>query len=230
MRKTANSLFRQYLRFRMRHIRRYMANPHGVQQYWFERLLLTARDTEWGGKFGFRSIKSYRQFANRVPVQDYDSLKPYIDRMIKGERNVLWNGRVRFFSKSSGTTNDKSKFIPVSSQNLKFCHIGGSWDTTALYYDKYPNAEIFQRKSMLMGGSLQEHGRFLKTYIGDVSAVMINRMPWVTRPFFTPDFRTALLPDFEEKINKMVRECSQEDVVMIGVCPNLDGGAVPPDA
>ena len=219
MRKLTNSLFRQYLRFRMRHIRRYMADPHGVQQYWLDRLLLTARDTEWGGKYSFRSIKSHRQFANRIPVQDYDSLKPFIERMMMGERDVLWNGRVRFFSKSSGTTNDKSKFIPVSNQNLKFCHIGGTWDTTALFYDQRPDAELFQRKSMLMGGSLKQYGHFQKSFVGDVSAVMLDRMPWVGRPFFTPDFQTALLPDFEEKINRMVELCSKEDVVMIGGVP-----------
>ena len=139
--------------------------------------------------------------------------------MMTGERDVLWNGRVRFFSKSSGTTNDKSKFIPVSSQNLKFCHIGGSWDTTAIFYDQRPDAELFQRKSMLMGGSLQQSGLFLKTNVGDVSAVMISRMPWFVRPFFTPDVKTALMPNFEEKIERMAQQCCQEDVVMIGGVP-----------
>ncbi|MEZ4933971.1 MAG: GH3 auxin-responsive promoter family protein [Saprospiraceae bacterium] len=87
MRKLTNTLFRQYLRFRMRHIRRYMTDPHGVQKYWFERLLLTAQDTEWGKRFGFfRNIKSHRQFANRIPIQSYDSLKPYIERMMLGKR------------------------------------------------------------------------------------------------------------------------------------------------
>ena len=219
MRKTANTLFRRYLRFRMRHIRRYMADPHAVQEYWFERLLLTARDTEWGERYQYRSIKSYRQFAKRVPVQDYDSLKPFIQRMMMGEKDVLWSGRVSYFSKSSGTTNDKSKLIPVSSQNLKFCHIGGTWDTTAMYYDQRPDAELFQRKSILMGGNLKQYEGFPKTYFGDVSAVMIDQMPAVAKPFFTPDFETALLPDFEEKIERMARMCSQEDVVMIGGGP-----------
>ena len=219
MRKLANSLFRRYLRFRMGHIRRYMTDPHGVQRYWLERLLIAARDTEWGRKYDYRSIRSCRQFAARVPIQDYDSLKPYIQRMIKGEKEVLWNGRVRWFSKSSGTTNDRSKFIPVSSQNLRFCHVGGSWDTMALFYDQRPDAEIFRRKCMLMGGSLKEYGHFRKTFVGDVSAVMISRMPWVARPFFTPDFKTALMDDFEKKINRMVELCSSEDVVMIGGVP-----------
>lgn len=219
MRKMTNTLFRHYLRFRMRHVRRYMSDPHGVQRYWLERLLLTARDTEWGKKYSFRSIKSHRQFANRIPIQGYDSLKPYIERMMLGERAVLWPGRVRYYSKSSGTTNDKSKFIPVSRQNLKFCHIGGTWDTTTFFYDKHPEAELFRRRSMLMGGHLKPYEAYSKSFVGDVSAVMLDRMPSVAKPFFTPDFETALLPDFEEKIERMAQRCSFEDVVMIGGVP-----------
>lgn len=189
MRKIANSVFRQYLQFRMQHIRRYMKRPHEVQQEWLKRLILTARDTEWGRHYDFRSIRSPRQFSGRIPVQDYESLKPFIQRMMKGEKDVLWNGRIRFFSKSSGTTNDKSKFIPLSSQNLKFCHKGGSWDTTAIFYDQRPDAQLFQRKSLLMGGSLTQYGLFSRTIIGDVSAVMISQMPFFVRPFFTRIFR-----------------------------------------
>ena len=219
MRKLANSLFRQYLQFRMRHIRRYKKHPHDVQREWLERLLLTARDTEWGQRHDFKSLKSYRQFAKRIPVQDYESLKPSIQRMMHGEKDVLWNGRIRYFSKSSGTTEDKSKFIPVSSQNLRYCHKGGSWDTTAIFYDQRPDAELFRRRSLLMGGSLGRFEPFPKSILGDVSAVMISQMPFFVRPFFTPDFGTALLPDFEEKIARMARICSQEDVVMLGGVP-----------
>jgi hypothetical protein len=219
MRKLANRLFKPYLQFRMRHIRRYMQHPHDVQREWLDRLLLTARDTEWGRKYDFKSIKSYRQFANRIPVQDYESLKPYIQRMMHGEKDLLWNGRVRYFSKSSGTTSDKSKFIPVSSQNLRSCHKGGSWDTTALFYQQRPDAQLFEKKSLLMGGSLSQFEPFPKTTFGDVSAVMISQMPFFVRPFFTPDFETALLPDFDKKIERMARICSQEDVVMLGGVP-----------
>ena len=219
MRKLTNEIFRSYLNFRMRHIRRYMAHPHEVQREWFERLLLTARDTEWGQKFDFKSIKSHRQFAKRMPVQDYESLKPYIQRMMHGEKDVLWNGRIRYFSKSSGTTGDKSKFIPVSSQNLRYCHKGGSWDTTALFYDQRSDAELFQRRSLLMGGSLSRFEPFPKSILGDVSAVMISQVPFFVQPFVTPDFDTALMPDFEKKIERIARICSQEDVVMLGGVP-----------
>lgn len=225
MRKLANNIFRRYLKFRMKHIRRYMAQPHAVQDEWMKRLLLTARDTEWGQRYQFRTIRSHKQFAARVPVNSYEDLQPFIERMMNGERDVLWDGRIRFFSKSSGTTNDRSKYIPVSSQNMRHCHRGGSWDTTALFYDQRPDAELFQRKSVLMGGSLnrfEPEGKlfdFPRTFVGDVSAVMIDRMPFFAKPFFTPDFETALLPNFEKKIERMAHLCSQEDVVMIGGVP-----------
>ncbi|MCB0521259.1 MAG: GH3 auxin-responsive promoter family protein [Lewinellaceae bacterium] len=219
MRRLANRLFKQYLDFRMRHIRRYIEHPHEVQKEWLERLLLTARDTEWGKNFDFKSIKSYRQYASRIPIQDYEAFKPFIKRMMEGEKDVLWNGRVRYFSKSSGTTGDKSKFIPVSSQNLRYCHKGGSWDTTALFYNERQDARLFEKKSLLMGGSLNQFSPFPKTIYGDVSAVMISQMPFFIRPFFTPDFETALMPDFEKKIERMAGLCSQEDVVMLGGVP-----------
>jgi hypothetical protein len=219
MRKWTNKLFRFYLRQRMRRIRRFMTQPHQAQRAILERLLLTASDTEWGKMFNYKNIRSPRQFAKRVPVQDYESLKPFIDRMMHGEKDVLWNGRVQFFSKSSGTTSAKSKFIPVSSQNLRQCHIRGTWDTMSFFYDQRPDACQFERRSLLMGGSLSRFEPFPKTVFGDVSAVMISQMPWVARPFFTPDFETALLPDFEEKIERMARIVSNQDVVMIGGVP-----------
>ena len=219
MRRLANSLFKQYLQFRMRRIRHFMQHPHEVQKKWLDELLISARDTEWGRKYDFRSIKSWRQFSRRLPIQDYESLSPFIARMMKGEKDILWNGRTRYFAKSSGTTADKSKFIPVSPQNLRSCHRGGSWDTTAMFYDQRPDAELFRRRSLLMGGSLNRTDDFWPTYVGDVSAVMISQMPLVARPFFTPDIDTALMPDFERKIARMAAICSREDVVMLGGVP-----------
>ncbi len=203
----------------MAQLRRFMERPHEAQRAIFDRLIFAAKDTEWGEMHDFRHLRSPKQFAKRMPVQDYESLKPYIQRMMNGERDVLWNGRVQFFSKSSGTTNDKSKFIPVSSQNLRQCHIRGSWDTMTCFYDQRPGALPFERKSLLMGGSLSRHEPFPQSIVGDVSAVMISNMLWVAKPFFTPDFKTALMKDFEEKIERMARICSRQDVVMIGGVP-----------
>ena len=197
-----------------------MERPHEVQEKLFHQLISAGKFTKWGKKYDYQSIKTQHQFAERIPIQDYETLKPYINRMMHGEKNVLWNGRTKWFSKSSGTTSDKSKFIPISHENLKSCHIRGTWDTMTIMYHNKPDARQFELKSLLMGGNLTPFEPYPKTLFGDVSAIMINRMPWVARPFFTPDMETALMPDFEEKIEKMAMLLSDEkDLVMIGGVP-----------
>ncbi|RMG80101.1 MAG: hypothetical protein D6714_15295, partial [Bacteroidetes bacterium] len=220
MKKIINKLFKAYYAYRIKHIRHYMKSPHSVQRAVWQKLTESAKNTEWGRRFDYKSLKTPEAFARRVPIQDYDTLKPFIERMMAGERDVLWRGQVRWFSKSSGTTNDKSKFIPVSYENLRQCHIRGTWDTMTFFYDQRPDARMFECKSLLMGGSLEPYAPFPQTMRGDVSAIMIKHMPWVARPFFTPDFETALLPDFGEKIERMAQITSREkDLVMIGGVP-----------
>ena len=118
MRKTINEIFRWYYRLRYKRIERFMVNPHKAQREIFRQLIEAAKHTEWGRKYDYRTIKTPEQFAERVPVQDYESLKPYIERMMYGEKDILWSGQIKRFSKSSGTTSEKSKLIPVSSKNL----------------------------------------------------------------------------------------------------------------
>jgi hypothetical protein len=220
MRKRINSLFRQYYKLRMHRIRRFMKHPEDAQHQVWRSLLDSARTTEWGRRYDYRSIRSKDQFARRVPVQDYESLKPFINRMMMGEKNVLWHGRVNWFSKSSGTTSDKSKYIPVSKANLRQCHIRGTWDTMTLFYNQRPDSRQFECKSLVMGGSLEPYDKHPSTIRGDVSAIMTKNMPAVARPFFTPDFETALNANFEEKIERMAHIVSQEkDLVMIGGVP-----------
>lgn len=221
MRKWINKSFHWYYSQRIQRIQDFKDHPHKVQEALLFQFFQATKHTEWGKKYDYKSIKSPEEFANRVPIQDYESLKPYIQRMMHGEKDVLWSGRVKWFSKSSGTTSDKSKFIPVSSQNLKQCHIRGTWDTMNLFYNKHPNARQFECKSLLMGGSIKAFEPYPKTLYGDVSAIMIEHMPYVARPFFTPDFETALMDDFEAKIERMVKIVSQEkDMVMIGGVPS----------
>lgn len=220
MKKLVNSLFKEYYHHRMKRIQRYMDDPHSVQFTVWKQLIETAKNTEWGKKYDFKSLKNPQQFSERVPIQDYESLKPFIERMMNGERDVLWHNEVRWYSKSSGTTSDKSKFIPVSTENLKQCHIRGTWDTMAFFYHQRPDARQFECKSLLMGGSLSPYPPHPRTIFGDVSAIMIEHMPWVARPFVTPDFETALMADFGDKIERMARITSQEkDLVMIGGVP-----------
>lgn len=211
---------RKVFHFKMKRIEAFMRDPHKTQKRVLTQLLQSSKHTEWGKKYGYQNIQTEKQFSETVPIQDYDSLKPYINRMMHGEKNVLWKGRIKWFSKSSGTTSDKSKFIPVSNQNLKECHIRGTYDTVSFFYKHRPDALQFERKSLLMGGNLSNFPPFPKTIIGDVSAIMIDKMPSIARPFVTPDFETALLENFEEKIEKMAAITSKDkDLVMIGGVP-----------
>lgn len=220
VRKWINAGFQVYYRQRMQRIERMLQHPHQAQESVWERLMLSARDTQWGKIHDFRSIRNYKDYSERIPVQDYESLKPYINRMMYGEPHVLWPGRIRWFSKSSGTTADKSKYIPVSRQNLRDCHIQGTWDTMTCFYNQRPDARQFEGKSLIMGGSLSAFEGYPKTQRGDISAIMTHHMPWVARPFFTPDFRTALMADFEQKMDRMSRiVAAEKDLVTVGGVP-----------
>ena len=204
----------------MRRIERYMRHPHRTQEAIRRQLIQATKHTEWGRKHGFRYVKTAEQFAAAMPVNDYDALKPYIARMMRGEKDVLWSGAVRWYSKSSGTTSDKSKFIPISNQNLKQNHKRGGWDTVTLMYHQRPDALQFGGKSLLMGGSMQPYEPYPKSIVGDVSAFLMHHMPSVTKPFVTPDFETALHPDFAEKIDRMADIISRErDLVSLGGVP-----------
>jgi hypothetical protein len=140
--------------------------------------------------------------------------------MMHGERHVLWNGRTRWFSKSSGTTSSRSKFIPVSKENLEGCHLRGNWDAMTLLYNQRPDARIFELRTLIMAGCWNHFEAHSKTKIGDVSAIMIDRMPNIGKPFLAPDFETALMEDFEEKIERTARLSSQmPDIVSIAGVP-----------
>ncbi len=220
MRKLINQCFRLYYRYRYLEIMHGIQHPHETQAALLQQLIRAAEQTEWGRQYGYRKIKTPDAFSRALPVQDYESLKPFIQRMMYGEKDVLWSDQVRWFSKSSGTTEDKSKFIPVSRQNLRQCHIRGTWDTMACFYHNRPDARQFECKSMIMGGSLKPFAPYPQTMTGDVSAVMISHMPWVGRPFFIPDFKTALLEDWEEKLELLALAGIREpQIVLIGGVP-----------
>lgn len=220
VRQWINQAFKWYYGERYKKIQHFMNHPHEVQLTLWKQLREAMIATEWGKKYDYKSLRRPEDFARRIPVNDYESLKPFIQRMMRGEKDVLWGGQAKWFSKSSGTTNDKSKFIPVTSQNLKGCHIRGTWDTMTLFYHNRPDARQFECQSMLMGGSLSRFDAYPQTMIGDVSAVMISHMPWVGRPFFTPDIETALLADWETKLEKLALAGAREtNMVMIGGVP-----------
>lgn len=219
MRNLFNKTMKQYLALRYRRIESYMREPFEIQAYWLKELINLSENTQYGKKHNFRKINDAATFAEAVPVTDYERISPYIKRMMLGEEDVLWPGRVKWFSKSSGTTSGRSKYIPVPASNLRKCHIKGTWDAVTLYYHDREGARLFADRSLLMGGSLEKYKENPDTIIGDISAIMMHNMPAVGRPFFTPDFETALLDDWEEKIERMARQTINSDVAMFGGVP-----------
>ncbi|MBP6238416.1 MAG: GH3 auxin-responsive promoter family protein [Saprospiraceae bacterium] len=212
-----NTLVKGYLKYRRNRIQDMYDDPFGLQQEVFYNLIDKLKNTEYGKSLHNGNIKTLEDFQKYIPVVDYEALFPYIDKMMQGKENILWPGKVTWFAKSSGTTNDKSKFIPITDDNLFDNHVASSWDAMSILYGNRPDARIFDGKNLLMGGSLNHVNSNLIT--GDVSAILLNNMPAIGRPFYTPDFETALMADWEEKIEKMARVCSKEDVVMFAGVP-----------
>lgn len=214
-----NQLMRVLLAGKSLSLRKAMARPHERQQKWLKYLLTRARNTEFGKEYDFKRIKTNSDFARQIPVQDYESLRDGIHRMMLGQENVLWPGKVKWYAKSSGTTSDRSKFIPVTRENFQRCHAKGSWDALTALYNMIPDASVFYRKNLIMGGSLTKYDAQPETTYGDVSAIMIRNLPWYAKPFLSPDMKTALMDNWEEKITRMAERCSKEDIGMFGGVP-----------
>ena len=223
MSNLVNSAFRWFYKQRYKRLDYMMKHPFEAQNALFNNLIQTASHTVWGKKYNYKNIKTPEDFRKNVPIQDYESHKPYIYRMLEGEKDVLWSGSVKLFSKSSGTTNDKSKFIPVSPQNFTGCHIKGSWDTMTVMYDRYPECSVFGGKNFLMAGNHAPYKPGSDIIIGDVSALMIRNMPKIALPFFEPDLDILLRDDWESKIQLMAEVACREDVApsirMVGGVP-----------
>lgn len=214
-----NDAFAQYLRWRVPRLERTRRSPDEFQDRWMDYLLIHARHTSFGADHGLKDVRTYEQFREQVPIRDYDQHVPYINRMLEGEKSVLWPGFVQWFSKSSGTTADRSKYVPVTGENLRKNHIRGGWDAMSLYYDQRPNAGLFSRKNLIMGGSIHER-KPSGAKIGDISGIMLANFPSVGRPFYTPSFETMLMRDYDKKLEAVAREGMVEDVGMVGGVPN----------
>ena len=218
--KILNSLVRFAFSFRAKKIHYFMQHPHEVQEQWLQHLISRAKNTQWGQEFGFQSIKTHKDFQKQLPLSDYETLKPYIRQMMLGQKDVLWPGQTKWFSKSSGTTNDKSKYLPVSMENLKTCHLQGSHDALALWYHSQPQTQVMSNaKSLIMGGSLERFAEFPESQIGDISAIMLLNMPFYGKYFYTPSMETALMKDWEQKIELMAHEICRENLTTIGGVP-----------
>ncbi len=194
--------------------------PNEVQFETFTKLLSFAKDTEWGKKYEFSSIKTVEEFKNRVPLQDYDSLKKDIERTRLGEQNILWPTEIKWFAKSSGTTSDKSKFIPVSKESMEDCHFRGGKDVLALYTSEFPETRIYKGKGLTLGGSHQINNYSNESYYGDLSAVIIENLPFWAEFLRTPKPEIALMDVWDEKIQRIAEETINQNVTQIAGVPS----------
>ena len=184
------------------------------------KLMHKAEATEWGREHGFGTVKTYGQFAATSPVNTYDDLKHFIDRMRQGEVDVLWPGRVRWYAKSSGTTNDKSKFIPVSKDGLKDTHYAGGRDAVAWYLGNNLESRIFDGKALILGGSHAPNYNLKGSLVGDLSAILIENINPLVNLVRVPKKQTALLSDFEVKRDRIAREAICENVTNLSGVPS----------
>ena len=205
---------------RLKELERYQNNGAEMQQEVLEYLVGEARDTEFGRKHLFSAINGYERFAEHVPVGDYESLKADIDRMRHGERDVLWPGQVRWYAKSSGTTNDKSKFIPVSGDGLRHIHYAGGTDVVALYLRNNPKSRLFDGRALILGGSHAPNYTLPHSLVGDLSAILIENINPLANLVRVPKKATALLSDFEEKRERIAQETLHKNVTNLSGVPS----------
>ncbi|MFH1000423.1 MAG: GH3 auxin-responsive promoter family protein [Bacteroidota bacterium] len=216
-----NSVVSWIMKKRMHQIELFIKYPHDVQYEWFKTLLSKAEDTEWGIKYDFKSIRNYEQYKERVPIFNYDQLKPFIDRTRAGEKNILWPSDIKWYAKSSGTTSDRSKYIPVSKHALEECHFKGGKDMLSLYINSHPDSLIFDGKSIAMGGSHRISEVNNESYYdGDLSAILIQNLPFWAEMQRTPNLSIALMDEWEEKIEKMAEITMQHDVTNMAGVPS----------
>ncbi len=199
-------------------------NPEYVQKEVLEYLLNSAKETVFGKEYNFSSIISSKtiieNFKKNVPITDYENFKHYIDKIRNGEQNILWNTSIKWFAVSSGTTSSKSKFIPVSKEALEDCHIQGGKDIIAIYNNLVDDNELVKSKSLVIGGSQQISSVDNGMYYGDISAVIIDNLPVWSHLLRTPKKEIALLPKWEEKLEKMAKETIEENVTSITGVPS----------
>jgi hypothetical protein len=205
---------------RQKEIDRYAKDAEALQYEVMTDLVATASNTEYGRNHLFNTFKNYNDFAANVPVNTYEELKDSIDRMRHGESDVLWPGQVKWYAKSSGTTNDKSKFIPVSKQGLKNIHYAGGTDAVALYLRNNPKSRLFDGKSLILGGSHSPNYNLPDSLVGDLSAILIENINPLANLVRVPKKQTALLSDFEIKRDRIARETINKNVTNISGVPS----------
>ena len=182
----------------MHQIELFMKYPCEVQEELLRKLISTAEHTQWGEHFEYQSIDNFKTFSERVPVVTYDQLQPQVERIMKGEQNILWPSEIKWFAKSSGTTSNRSKFIPVSMESLEECHFKGGKDLLSIYFNNNPDALLFNGKLLSLGGSHSINSFHNESYYGDLSAILIQNLPFWVQIMRTPEMNIALMDKWDE--------------------------------
>ena len=201
-------------------IQYYREYPLEIQNETLLSLLNNAKNTEWGKKHKYVKISSVKEFQKAVPLQNYNDIKPFVDRLRQGEKDLLWPGEVKWFAKSSGTTSNKSKFIPVTKESLEDCHLRGPKDVFAQYIKNHPETKILKGKMLTLGGSHRVNNVSNNSYYGDLSAIMIENVPFWTDFIRTPTTEIALIEEFEEKIEKIIETTLDQNISSFAGVPS----------
>lgn len=215
-----NSIASWLMKKRMHQIELFIKYPIDVQLEWMRGLVDDAANTEYGVRYNFDEITNYQEFKNNIPLNDYESMKPWIDRTRRGEQNLIWHSEIKWFAKSSGTT-DKSKFLPVSEESLDGCHFNAGRDMVTLWCNNHPETQLFTGKSLALGGSFKEDtfGDY-NSFHGDVSAIIIQNLPMWADFFRAPDASIALMDEWESKLEQLAMSMMNENVTSLAGVPS----------
>ncbi|WP_185850921.1 GH3 auxin-responsive promoter family protein [Blattabacterium cuenoti] len=207
-----------FIKKRIKRIESIMKTPIEIQYRLIHNLINHAKNTEFGKKYGFIDIKKYQQFSERIPICEYIDLYPLVKRIRKGEKNVLWPGKIKWFARSSGTTHKKSKYIPVTNISMQKCHYKAGKDMLSIYLHNHPETKILFGKSLRLGGSHELYKNY-NTFYGDLSSILIKNLPFWAEYISIPKKEIALISEWEKKLKTLVKETAHEDVrLLFGVC------------
>lgn len=214
-----NSIISWFLKKRKHQVELFFKYPIDVQKEVLFQLLQKAKNTEVGNKFKFSTIKSYSEFSQKVPIQQYESIEPQIDRARKGEQNIFWPTQIKWFAKSSGTTNAKSKFIPVSEEAIEDCHFKAGKDMLCMFFNNNPSAQLFTGKGLRLGGSSTVYEDSI-SYFGDLSAIIIENLPFWADFSSAPKQEIALMEEWESKMEAIISETLNENITSLAGVPS----------
>lgn len=214
-----NSVINWFIKQRIPQIENFIENPIDTQQGVLFSLLLSAENTQYGQRYGFKDISNYNDFREKVPIVTYEEIEPYIEKARRGERDVLWRGSTKQFAKSSGTTNAKSKFIPITTESLEQCHYKAGKDLIAIYANNHPENQLFYNKNLRLGGSAELYESFGTKY-GDLSAILIDNLPFWVEITTTPSRKVSLMSEWESKLRAIISEVKNENIGSITGVPS----------